>query len=181
MLPWIFAILILLNTGLFVWGYQREKSLEPPSMPVPEGSYKIRLLGEPLQPEQQGRPNGKPEQSADAREPEGTGSSDQAGESDAKDDPKSLKAISSGETGVASNDAQPESEAPADTEIEGMEAESPGRSGQPTADLQQEDQRPNDPDVPEPNADDDRTEVSARRQPEAALSEDDGAVTNELF
>lgn len=47
MLPWVFAILVLLNAGLFIWGYQREKSLEPLPVPVPEGSYEIRLLGEP--------------------------------------------------------------------------------------------------------------------------------------
>jgi hypothetical protein len=46
MLPWIFAVLILVNVGLFVWGYQRERSLEPPPTPVPRGSYEIRLLGE---------------------------------------------------------------------------------------------------------------------------------------
>jgi len=46
MLPWIFAVLVLLNVGLFFWGYQREKSLEPAPTPVPEGSYEIRLLSE---------------------------------------------------------------------------------------------------------------------------------------
>ena len=46
MLPWIFAILVLLNAGFFLWGYQREKSLEPPQTPVPEGSYEIRLVDE---------------------------------------------------------------------------------------------------------------------------------------
>jgi len=46
MLPWLFVVLVLLNAGLFFWGYQREKSLEPPSTPVPQGRYEIRLLGE---------------------------------------------------------------------------------------------------------------------------------------
>lgn len=45
MLPWLFVVLVLLNAGLFFWGYQREKSLEPPSTPVPEGQYEIRLIG----------------------------------------------------------------------------------------------------------------------------------------
>lgn len=46
MLPWIFVVLLLVNAGLFIWGYQHEKSLEPPSTQVPEGRYEMRLLGE---------------------------------------------------------------------------------------------------------------------------------------
>lgn len=46
MLPWLFVVLVFLNAGLFFWGYQREKSLEPPPTPVPEGRYEIRLIGE---------------------------------------------------------------------------------------------------------------------------------------
>ncbi|MCG6862336.1 MAG: hypothetical protein LJE70_13835 [Chromatiaceae bacterium] len=64
MLPWVFAILVLLNLGLFFWGYQREKSLEPPETPVPEGRYEIRLVGEPLQ---------EPKHSADRDSPDVAG------------------------------------------------------------------------------------------------------------
>lgn len=46
MLPWIFVIFVLVNAGLFLWGYQRDKTLEPSRTPVPEGSYEIRLVGE---------------------------------------------------------------------------------------------------------------------------------------
>ena len=46
MLPWIFIVLVLLNAGLFLWGYQREKALEPPLTPIPEGRHEIRLLAE---------------------------------------------------------------------------------------------------------------------------------------
>ncbi len=46
MLPWIFVVLLLLNAGLFIWGYQHEKSLEPPPTQVPEARYEMRLLGE---------------------------------------------------------------------------------------------------------------------------------------
>lgn len=53
MLSWLFAVLALLNAGLFFWGYQREKSLEPPPMPVPEGRYEIRLIGEVTEESQQ--------------------------------------------------------------------------------------------------------------------------------
>ena len=183
MLPWIFAILVLFNLGLFFWGYQREKSMEPPSIPVPEGSYEIRLLDEPKQPEQQNRSTGQPEQSENAGAPEGTSSPDVTDEIGEKEEPRSPIATSSDEIGAASNDAQPEpeSEEPADTEVVEAEAENPGRSGQPTSASQQEDQRPNDPDKPETDAADEQAEESANPRPEPAPSDDDGAATNELF
>ena len=70
MLPWIFAILVLLNVGFFFWGYQREKSLEPPQTPVPGGSYEIWLVDE-LQEEP--RPPGANRQDAQAQVKAGNG------------------------------------------------------------------------------------------------------------
>lgn len=58
MLPWLFVVLVLLNAGLFFWGYEREKSKEPPPTPVPEGRYEIRLIGEV--------PQASPQDSAEA-------------------------------------------------------------------------------------------------------------------
>lgn len=46
MLPWIFAVLVLLNLGLFLWGHQREMAREPAPTPVPEAPYEIRLTSE---------------------------------------------------------------------------------------------------------------------------------------
>jgi hypothetical protein len=46
MLPWLFAVLFVVNGALFVWGYQREKSLEPELPPLPSGQYEIVLLSE---------------------------------------------------------------------------------------------------------------------------------------
>jgi hypothetical protein len=46
MLPWLFAVLLLLNAALFYWGYQRETSREPVPPPLPEGVEEIRLLSE---------------------------------------------------------------------------------------------------------------------------------------
>jgi len=43
---WLFALLLVLNGALFVWGYQREKSQEPELPPVPKGPYKIVLMSE---------------------------------------------------------------------------------------------------------------------------------------
>lgn len=54
MLPWLFAVLVLLNAGIFLFGYQREKALEPPRTPVPEGSFQIRLLAEAQEEPQRG-------------------------------------------------------------------------------------------------------------------------------
>jgi hypothetical protein len=46
MLPWLFAVLLVVNGALFVWGYQREKSREPELPPLPKGRYEIVLLSE---------------------------------------------------------------------------------------------------------------------------------------
>jgi hypothetical protein len=46
MLPWLFAVLLVVNGALFVWGYQREKSREPELPPLPKGQYEIVLLSE---------------------------------------------------------------------------------------------------------------------------------------
>ena len=43
---WLFALLLVLNGAVFVWGYQREKSQEPDLPPVPKGPYKIVLMSE---------------------------------------------------------------------------------------------------------------------------------------
>lgn len=46
MLPWLFAVLLVLNVVLFYWGYQRQQSQEPVVPPLPEGAETIRLLSE---------------------------------------------------------------------------------------------------------------------------------------
>jgi hypothetical protein len=46
MLPWLFAVLLLLNAAFFYWGYQRETAREPVPPPLPEGVEEIRLLSE---------------------------------------------------------------------------------------------------------------------------------------
>jgi hypothetical protein len=43
---WLFALLLVLNGAVLVWGYQRERSQEPELPPVPKGPYKIVLLSE---------------------------------------------------------------------------------------------------------------------------------------
>jgi hypothetical protein len=46
MLPWIFAVLLLLNLLLFAWGMLGEPQGGRPLPPVPDGRYEIELLAE---------------------------------------------------------------------------------------------------------------------------------------
>jgi hypothetical protein len=46
MLPWLFAVLLVLNAALFFWGYQRERSREPVPPELPQTEYSISLLSE---------------------------------------------------------------------------------------------------------------------------------------
>jgi hypothetical protein len=53
---WLFALLLVLNGAVFVWGYQRERSQEPTLPPVPQGPYKIVLLSEANQKTPEAKP-----------------------------------------------------------------------------------------------------------------------------
>jgi len=57
---WLFALLLVLNGAVFVWGYQRERSQEPELPPVPKGPYKIVLMSEV----KQKKPGAEPSASA---------------------------------------------------------------------------------------------------------------------
>jgi hypothetical protein len=44
MLPWLFSVLLVVNIGVAIWGYQREQSQTPKPPPVPAAPHKILLL-----------------------------------------------------------------------------------------------------------------------------------------
>lgn len=46
MLRWTFLFLLLLNLGVALWGWSRERPLEAPLPPLPDSPEEIRLLSE---------------------------------------------------------------------------------------------------------------------------------------
>jgi hypothetical protein len=89
MLPWLFAVLVLLNAGIFLLGYQREKAMEPPRTPVPEGSFQIRLLAEAQLAEAQEEPQRDAGDSGDPRPDHAVVFEVTAGESPTAESPQS--------------------------------------------------------------------------------------------
>ncbi|MGA7981055.1 MAG: hypothetical protein WCA32_12640 [Chromatiaceae bacterium] len=71
MLPWLFALLVVLNGAMFLWGYQREKSQEPELPPVPKGQYQIVLMSEVQHKEPTAQ--APAHEARDAAEPAGSG------------------------------------------------------------------------------------------------------------
>lgn len=151
MLPWLFAVLVVLNAGLFIWGYNREKSLEPPPTPVPEGSYEIKLLEEereePQGPVAKDRLAPQTGQSAEGEAEEIDPAPDDATETEAKDQSEPRDETPTAES--ASEPSEPEIGEAAAT-------------------------------VAEP-APDDQVEESEAPPLERSESEDDSLTTTELF
>ena len=44
MLPWLIAVLLVLNLGLFWWGQHHEVPIDPELPPLPAAAYSIELL-----------------------------------------------------------------------------------------------------------------------------------------